>query len=78
VVWRGYCGDRAIDGADADEAVAGEGVDWVVSGFESGAFPDVGKDGECGCAEAVCGIGYCGKVCNVGSAVGWSLNCWLG
>ncbi len=72
VVWRGYADDRAVDGTDAGAAWAGERVDCVVSGFGSGAFPDVGEEGErCGAA-AVCRGEYGGKICNV---MRWWLDC---
>ena len=68
VVRRGYGGDRAIDGADAKAEVEGQGVNWGLSGFGPGAIPDVGIGKEdCG-AEAVCGGGWSGKICNVGEA----------
>ena len=60
---------RRADGADAGAAGAGEGVDWVVSGFESGAVPELGGGGEGGGASAVRRSVKCGQVCDVGLVV---------
>jgi len=65
VVWRGYSRDRAVDGADVETSVAGEGVDRGVSGFESRAIPDVGVGKPNCCAKAVCRCKWSGKICNV-------------